>query len=239
MNPIILLGTVHRHPQGPSLLAAALVRLAPTILSLEMSPYARAFRRTRGRGLAARLEAIVTELAREQGVPREALAGHRALVAIRDLLALPFEYRVSAAYAARRGIALHLSDDSAVSRTKLALVERELITPDNLRALLALPADETPREGYASARRLLRDDVPRELRQAFLAGRRGAEGIGPRDRRMAAVLRALCRSGSGQTVLHIGGWVHLIEDEQGETLYSLVRDLGPQRRLLEGVIGEG
>jgi hypothetical protein len=69
-------------------------------------------------------------------------------------------------------------------------------------------------------------------RSAFLQGCRGEEGIGPRDRHLAAKIRALVQSQPGQLV-HIGGWVHLLDDPSGETLYSLLGDLQPRRLLLD------
>jgi hypothetical protein len=70
------------------------------------------------------------------------------------------------------------------------------------------------------------------VRQAFLEGRRGEEGIGPRDRWMAAQIRRLLAPRRGAHLVHVGGWVHLVEDAQGETLYTLLADLAPQRLLL-------
>jgi hypothetical protein len=49
---------------------------------------------------------------------------------------------------------------------------------------------------------------------------------------MAKQIRHLLAERQGSHLVHIGGWVHLIEDERGETLYGLLRDLNPVRELL-------
>jgi hypothetical protein len=79
---------------------------------------------------------------------------------------------------------------------------------------------------------MITHDSGEAMRQAFLEGRRGDEGIGPRDRWMAAQIRRLLAARCGGHLVHVGGWVHLVEDARGETLYSLLADLAPQRLLL-------
>jgi hypothetical protein len=49
---------------------------------------------------------------------------------------------------------------------------------------------------------------------------------------MAAAIRTGLRQRPGVRLAHIGGWVHLVDDPQGETLYSLIRDFQPERILL-------
>jgi hypothetical protein len=159
------------------------------------------------------------------------LAAHPEVAGIRTLLALPFEYQAATAYAAATGIPLALLDSSLVSARKLRRAEQELITPENLRPLVNLPASP-PAEAAAVARRLVLGRPGAAVRQAFLQVRRGPEGVGPRDRRMASAIRHLLAAHSGTHLLHVGGWVHLVEDEGGETLYSLLRDLEPERVLL-------
>ncbi|MDO3378190.1 hypothetical protein [Geoalkalibacter halelectricus] len=231
-SSLVLLGTVHRDPHSVPCLRRLLEQLGPALVSLEMSPWARDFRLERGPALQRRLHDILKSLAEERGLDPAEIARHPAIREIRALLALPYEYRAAAAYCAARGVPLHLIDDNAVSQEKLALVEYELVSIANLRTLLSLPEPPANRENHATARRLLADDCPIEIRQAFLAARRGEHGIGPRDRRMARQIRKLGQEARPERLVHIGGWVHLVDDAKGETLYSLLADLKPERRLL-------
>lgn len=230
---LTLVGTVHRDSRGEERLARLLRQLAPDELTLEMSPTSLRYREERGHLLLQRLDRILTRL----GVPdrdREALENHPALADIRSLIALPFEYRAAADYAKQHRIPLSLIDLPEVSQRKLQRVESELITLPNLRALLAHPALPASAETYHSAAALVLRQSSAAVRAAFLAGRRGSEGIGPRDREMAATIRRHLDAAPQLSLVHIGGWVHLIDDPAGETLFSLLSDLAPQRLLLDG-----
>lgn len=230
---LILIGTVHRDPRGEPVLLHLLQRLAPTVLTLEMSPAARDFRQQRAPLLLRRLERILGRFAHRERRNLEELRAHPAVVDIRELLALPFEFRAAAAYCERHRAELHLLDDSDLTRDQFTLTERELIRARNLLTLLSLPPQPPPPESLAAARRLLAPQCPGEVRRAFLAARRGPVGIGPRDRRMAQKIRTLLGTMLEGTLVHIGGWVHLLEDDDaGETLFSLLADLAPRRWLL-------
>jgi hypothetical protein len=229
---LTLVGTFHRDPEGRKKLASLLERLQPDALTLEVSPYAVAFRLRRGPLLLGRLATILDRLAVENGRDATELASHPETSAIRALLALPFEYLAAAEYTAAAGIPFSLIDSSLVSARKLRRVERELITPGNLGILWTLPAAPPVKESPAVARRMVLGDPGEAVRQAFLAGRRGTEGVGPRDRHLGREIRRRLENLPGGHLVHVGGWVHLVEDEQGETLFSLLRDLEPERVLL-------
>lgn len=230
---LTLVGTVHRDPQGAERLLTLLRRLRPNLVTLEMSEKAFAYRQGEARRLLLRLERILERLAGELQVESARLQAHPAVDGIRTLLALPFEYQAAAAYAAEAA-ALHLIDLSDVSAAKLRRVESDLITYRNLRILVTLPprAEKSDYEGYGRAHAMLTLDPGEAARQAFLEGRRGTEGIGPRDRWMAGQIRRLLAARPGAHLVHVGGWVHLVEDARGETLFSLLADLEPRRVLL-------
>lgn len=229
---LTLIGTVHRDSLGEERLGALLDRLAPDVVTLEMSPVSLGYRQQHGRLLLQRLERILDRLAVDP-VDHERLAGHPTIVDIRSLLGLPFEYRGAAAYAARRGCPLILVDNGDIARHKLRQIEVELITLRNLRTLTSLPAVHAgdDLESYVAAQTLLAADAPLSLRRAYLEGRRGTEGIGPRDRAMAAAIREQLVK-RPRHLVHIGGWVHLIDDPDGATLFSLLADQTPERCLL-------
>jgi len=232
---LTLIGTVHRDPLGAERLLPLLQRLQPDLITLEMSEKALAYRQGDARRQLLCLDRILERLSGELPADLPKLHAHPAVADIRTLLALPFEYQAAAAYAAETQVPLHLIDLSDVSAAKLRKVETDLITYRNLKILVTLPAgaEKSDFEGYGRAHAMITRDPGEAVRQAFLAGRRGAEGIGPRDRWMAGRIRRLLADRDGGHLVHVGGWVHLIEDARGETLYSLLRELMPKRLLLE------
>jgi len=231
---LTLVGTVHRDRRGEARLLQLLERLSPGQLTLEMSLWALRYRQVHSRPQLLRLEHILDRLSAELGLDRAALEERPAIAGIRRLLELPFEYRVAAAYAAGAHIPLSLIDLSEVSAAKLKKVETELITYRNIRVLVNLTEEAGPGdESYLLARSLVLENPPAGRRHSFLEGRRGGEGIGPRDRKMSREIRGLLDARPGEELVHIGGWVHLVEDGKGETLYSLLLDLAPRRLLLD------
>lgn len=232
---LTLVGTVHRDRCGEEKLLRLLEALRPDELTLEMSPAALDYRNGYARTHLLRLERILDRLAEELGRDRRGLRAHPAVDDIWTLLAPPFEYRAAAAYAGEAGVPLSLIDLSSVSTVKLRRVESDLITYRNLKVLVGLPekAAREGDEGYEVARAMVREGAGEAVRHAFLRGRRGEEGIGPRDLHMAGEIRRRLAARPERHLVHIGGWVHLVEDDEGETLYSRLRDLEPRRLLLE------
>jgi len=234
-NPpkLTLVGTVHRDQHGHQHLSTLLEQLQPHLLTLEMSPYALHYRQTRGRQQLLRLERILERLAAETGRPVQELKTCQAIRDIFKLLALPYEYCAARDFADRRGCRLELVDVAEVSALKLKRVETGLITYHNLKVLIALPEQEASQcqESYGTAQTLLLNDPAASICAAFLRQRRGTEGVGPRDRAMAEQIRRLLQGGSGHLV-HVGGWVHLLTDPLGETLFSRLGEYAPVRRLL-------
>lgn len=231
---LFLIGTVHRDSHGEQRLRQVLERLRPALVTVEMSPYAYQYRTLQSRPQLLRLERILERLAEELECPREHLENHPAIADIHEMLALPFEYRAARAYASAAGAALELIDLSEISAPKLRRVESGLISYQNLKVLVRQPTETRPGgdEGYSTARQLLADDAVESLRRAFLNGKRGPEGIGPRDAAMAEAIARLLQLWPERRLVHIGGWVHLVEDPQQETLFSRLADWEPARRLL-------
>lgn len=222
-----MIGTVHHDPRSAAPLAELLAQLQPDQLTVEISPDVVAYRQTHGVLLLRKLGMIVERLLGQSA------STHPGIVAIRNLLGLPFEFRVACAYAGEKGIAVQAIDQSESSLAKLRPIEERLISLEHLKRIAASPGSAPPDNArrYELARQLLASPDPR-LRSAFLQGCRGEEGIGPRDRHLATKIRALLQSSPGHLV-HIGGWVHLLDDPGNETLYSLLSDLQPRRLLLD------
>lgn len=227
-----LLGTVHHDPRSAAPLAELLRELKPDRLTVEIAPSLVTYRQTHGVLLLRKLEMIMARLAESSAAPA-ALVAHPGIVAIRNLLDLPYEYREACTYARKRGIEVQAIDESDLSLLKLRQVEEKLISLQHLKRIAAspgtVPSDNARR--YELARQLL-DTADAQSRGAFLQGCRSEEGIGARDRHLAEKIRSLAQGQSGHLV-HIGGWVHLLDDPGNETLYSLLRDLRPRRLLLD------
>jgi len=214
---LTLIGTVHHDPRSAAPLAALLTQLQPDLLTVEISPDVVAYRQTHGVLLLRKLGMIVERLL-GQAAPTP-LAEHSGIAAIRNLLGLPYEFCVAGAYAEEKGIVVQAIDQSDSSLAKLRPVEERLISLQHLRRIVASPGTDPPEDNahrYVLARQLLASPDVR-LRSAFLQGCRGEEGIGPRDRHQAAKIRSLLQSQPGHLV-HIGGWVHLLDDPDNETL---------------------
>ena len=199
---------------------------------MEIAPSVVAYRQTHGVLLLRKLEMIVDRLA-GPSAPPSVLGAHPAIVALRNLLGLPYEFAVASTYARKRGIEVLAIDQAESSLSKLRQVEERLISLQHLKRITASPGEAPPDNArrYELARQLLESRDARE-RGAFLHGCRGEEGIGPRDRQLAARIRCLAQEQPGHLV-HIGGWVHLLDDPGHETLYSLLGDLHPRRLLLD------
>ena len=230
---LTLIGTVHRDPQGLQRLSALLERLQPNLLTLEMSPYALQYRQARGPTQLLRLERVLEQLATETGHSLLELRSCQAVVDIQNLLALPYEYRAARHYVDQHDCRLALIDMTEVSTRKLKRVESGLITYRNLKILTALPeVDAAQRqESYSTAQALLLNTSEAAVRSAYLQQRRGLEGIGPRDQHMAEQIRRLMHDDTCRHLVHVGGWVHLLEDPLGETLFSRLAEWSPARRL--------
>lgn len=231
-SSITLIGTVHHDPRSAAPLAKLLAQLKPKRLTVEISPSVVAYRQTHGVLLLRKLEMILERLA-GPSVPLASLTDHPAIVAIRGLLSPPFEFSVACAYARKKGIEVQAIDQADSSLAKLRPIEERLISLQHLKKLVSSPGTAPPDNAhrYALARQLLTTPDAR-MRSAFLQGCRGEEGIGPRDRHLAEKIRLLAQEQRGHLV-HIGGWVHLLDDPSGETLYSLLSDLQPRRLLLD------
>jgi hypothetical protein len=231
ISSITLIGTVHHDPRSAAPLAELLARLQPDRLTVEISPEVVTYRQTHGLFLQRRLEMIVERLAR--AAAPSVVGDHPGIVAIRNLLDLPYEFRVACEYGREKGIEVQAIDQSESSLAKLRPVEDRLISLRHLKQVASVPPTAPPENAhcYALARQLLASPDA-GLRRAFLQGCRGTEGIGPRDRHLAAKIRAQAQSQPGHLV-HIGGWVHLLDDPDNETLYSLLSDLQPRRLLLD------
>lgn len=229
-HDLILLGTIHRDPQGPERLRQALSQRAWGLVSVEVSPYALSFRRRRGPELLALMEsnlpraAVQASLAGLAGLSLAEAQAHPALAWLKAYLAPPFEWQEARREAHRRGAACVACDFSGPSRELLASAP-ELVSVQNLALLLAGPAP-------AGA------EMERRRAQALLSGGKGWPRLpAPEPQREAGLARRLerllaaCRRRGWPPLLHVGGWQHLLEDQSPPSLAQRLQ-VPPRARIL-------
>ncbi len=208
----ILVGVVHRDPRGEERLLSLLRRERPDAVALELSSPSVEFRRDRGEALRARLAEALSTAGRADLAGRvrrgEAPAGSAGELA--RTLQLPFELCAAEAWASESGAELALLDDPAPAAEAVALIERELITEENVRALLerdlkSPPALDPVEEQYAAAKRYL--NSPHFFRYHFSSAELAA--MVARDGYVTEGLTALCARRA--KVVYVCGWEHLID----------------------------
>jgi hypothetical protein len=232
---LILVGTVHRDPDGAVRLRRLLARETPMAVAVEVSPYGLFFRRRHGRRLQRRLMRKVRRLA---GAMQVCWREWGQIHAIRAQLNVPFEYRSGLTYCRERGAVLSCLDSSRWSRHWIESHWKQLLSRDNLISLL--------------------EQVPENLRQEVTRGYRLATGLLSEDR---GVVSALARTWAndprwqrrelelarrlqrlyGQVPMgrlaYVGGWQHLLGPNAGGTIYERLGHLRPRRVLLDGGAG--
>lgn len=224
MGLLVLLGVVHRDPQGAVYLCKSLEKLRPQALGVELSPLGLLWREQMGPRLLGKLDFLLEEF------PPAAKA-HPEVRLMVQALGLPFEYLACRDYASSHGIPLHLTDLNWVSREELPGYEKEILTRENLALLLSREQTglgERILAAYARARRCL--DSGGLLKEVGITPpwvyKRGLL----REMFMACRIRNM--AGRYRVLVHVGGWVHLVQDPRGLSLASLLKDLRPVRMLL-------
>lgn len=221
---LILVGVVHKDPDGHVRLSGLLESLQPQAITVELSPVGLLWREAKGQGLLGAFEFMARRLSLADHY------GHLELVS--EGLKIPFEFTASLAYSERHGAPLHLLDLNWVSLRNLPLYESEVLTEENLMLLREVPSDPVRvvvKRAYLRAARCLAE-VPGRWEKETTSWE---EATGrQRERLLACRLRRL--AGRYGRVIHVGGWVHLIKGNEGLSLASLLRDLNPSRILLEG-----
>jgi len=222
---LVMVGTVHRDPGGYARLSRILERERPDLITVEVSPYSRLFRAEESSALRNTLRENLRKIQKEEGRPLSDFLSRGAIMGIFFLLKEPFEWRAAKSYAHRYGIVIHDIDLSIFSKVNLAHLS-ELIAVENLRTLLRLhiPSfSEQVKTQYSRAEFLFHHPpsfwpAPKELKE--------------REAYMAEKIRKFAQGGNGEKILHVGGWEHLIDDPDGNSLFALLQDLQPKRVLL-------
>jgi hypothetical protein len=160
--PLILLGTIHRDPDGDRALTALLLEHAPRCITVEIAPYAIAFRRQHAARLNERLDRLLEPVAARIERPLDVVRDDPRVEMIRETLELPFEYTAAARYGEEADVPVHPIDDDTRARDRLEALEQRLLTVDGLAAWLEgapefTSAGARTNTRYSLARRYLRD----------------------------------------------------------------------------------
>lgn len=228
---LLLVGTVHRDPQGFTKLAALLARERPAAVAVELSPYGLAFRGREGRRLRRRLG---RRLRRRTAAWGAACRRRGEFKAIDLQLRVPFEYRAAMRYCRDTGAALHLIDLSSWSREAIHRQWPALVSAENLARISVEPAAELGglvRRDYELAARLL-NEAATPLAPAFLRSWAGDPAWAERETVLAARLAELFGEREDGRLVYVGGWQHLLAAPGYGTLYERISHLRPRRVLL-------
>jgi hypothetical protein len=218
---LILVGTVHGDPRGLERAVRLLDWLRPDLITVEISRFSLRYRARQGKHWQRLLARGLEEL------PAGA-AAHQAIRRLMAQVALPFEVRAARDWGRRHGVPWRPLDLGETARRHLPRYARELLAPENLKALVATESDGSLNEFVAREFRRARAAYQRSPRRLPLAAEAEA---GRRERFLARRLRRL--AGAGGRLVHLGGWQHLVpwQDESG--LWQQLADLKPQRLLLD------
>jgi pheromone shutdown protein TraB len=220
---LFLLGTVHRDPDGFGRAARFFRAANPDLILVELSPFARVFRRKHQPSIEKLLRSNLAEAADRRGISLEQAWTHPQISAIRKQIALPFEYRAALGHARRYLKRLLLVDYSAFSK-RLTAAWPELIATDNLAVLLSLPSHVSlsASESYLLA-----------ARRIYQCNDSAIDAFYPRDKQSIALWQERERYMARQIVaalvvlrpakaIYIGGWWHLTSAGSIRTLREIL-----------------
>jgi hypothetical protein len=222
LSNIILVGTVHRDPEGYARSLALLESLKPDLVLVELSPYGLAFRKSNKRLYRRILRRnLIRAAARRAMTLMEALQ-HPEIIAIGRQIDLPFEYRAVAAYSRDSTADYRLVDLSHYSRQWISSWP-DLISTENLTSLLSIePLVPTISTLYESAARRISAQTVSSLFEGKLADVAGVQAWAEREYYLArSVLSAMNRLRPSKAV-YLGGWNHLTTGGGSETLRDIL-----------------
>lgn len=226
---LVLVGTVHHDPIGYDKLQRVLASVLPDIITLELSSYGRGFRTKNSRKLSLRIRSHAQALQTRNSGTRKILPA-----AVEQLLAavsFPFEYCAARDYAAACRVPLYCIDLSRISRRRLCLLKDEALTRHNIVTLLALSDKNLLNSVNLCYKRAAA--VWSEPGDCLYLPAASDPTDSERDWHMSRRLRNLCAKFPRKLILHIAGWEHCANSAGPHNLYGLLRDLSPQRILLD------
>jgi hypothetical protein len=233
---LVLIGTVHNDPLGYDKLNHLLASVKPGIITLELSPYGRGFRSKHARKLSRRIRSNVQEL-QKQSFPfapysfyeRQVLPS--AIVQLLAAVTFPFEYCAALDYASSCRTPFYCIDLSHISRRRLRMLKHEALTGHNIEALFSLPDINLLNSVNLCYKRAAAMWDGNNRLPLLPAAPDSTDS--ERDEHMSRRLRNLCKRFPRKIIVHIAGWEHCVNSAGLLNLYGLLRDLSPQRILLD------
>jgi hypothetical protein len=235
---LVLVGTVHRDPDGFKKLAGVFARERPGAVAVEVSPYGLLFRCREGRCLRRRLERRLRRWGNARG---RAWQSWGQLHAIDLQLALPFEYRAALRYCRDTGASFSVIDLSSWSREAIQTQWPQMVSADNLSLISAEPPEPlrlVVRRDYEMAAQLLREPA-QSLVPAFFGSCTKDPAWEEREAVLAARVVELFGEMQVGRLVYVGGWQHLVGSRGCGTLYERLEHLRPRRVLLGDLADEG
>jgi hypothetical protein len=226
---LVLVGAVHHDPAGYDKLQRVLAAVRPDIITLELSSYGRGFRTKYSRKLSLRIRSHAQAQQRYDSMPQKILPA--AVVQLLAAVQFPFEYCAAREYAAAFRVPLYCIDLSRISRRRLRVLKDEALTRSNIATLLALPDKNLLNSVNLCYKRAAA--VWNEPGDCLCLPAASDPADSDRDRHMSRRLRNLCAKFPRKRILHIAGWEHCANIAGPLNLYGLLRDLSPQRILLD------
>lgn len=232
LSRLLLMGTVHGDPQGLKRLQSFFGSFKPDLILVELSPFARAFRKRHQTYFQNVLCRNLEHAARKSGVPFRDALKHPRIVSIRRQVCLPFEYRAASSYARNSGAGLFTVDYSLFSRQWIDSWP-ELISVQNLSVLLSLPSSRTDvAQVYRLASYHIRGTKDSSLHGIFKKTDPSSELWEVRERYMAEEVGKLLFLFRPARPVYIGGWRHLVSGGAVPALRDLLKVESFRCRLL-------
>ena len=228
---LLLIGTVHRDPEGAARLRRLLAREGPVVVAVEVSPFGLYYRHRFGRLLRRRLRRRLRRATAESGVSWDTWGQIQAVLA---QLLVPFEYRAALQHSRDTGAALSCLDSSSWSKRWIHYHWQQLLSDENVAALLEqspLNFSEEIRNRYQLAARLL-DDRGGVAASAFVGALIGDSDWQEREAELADKLQRMHGGLRKGRLVYVGGWEHLLNTSSAGTLYDRLKHLQPRRALL-------
>jgi len=189
-----MLGIIHRDRRNDELLEKWIESLRPQVITLELSPYGLAFRRSMGEAYRRKIDDICLSLR---------LEGHACLPGDLDdfysYVEVPREFEIASDYCTRTDACLYPVDMDLFSYMKLRELD-ELISVENIGKSLS---QKTQNRG--SMERVLAGLYFGSSVTAFSY----TDEMALRDRFMCRRISLLMKRFSDKRFLHIAGWQHL------------------------------
>jgi len=219
-----MLGTIHLDIKSAPLLRSALFDLKPDIVTVEISKFSVSFRQEQSPIWRRCLKKAVRRLPLKE-------RAHPQIRLLKRQISMPYEWSVAKEYSEAAGIPCIAIDSGFLARTELPDWQNTLLTPQNIKFLVKGPKfclDSYFLEYHRAVRNLWERPHPSQLQAtlAFLEKPCWSK----REHILAIRLKRLLRL--GYKLVHIGGWMHILDSKEFATLSYRLMDFICGKRLI-------